>query len=74
MRAALAPLSYRPFRYLFAGRLTSLAGGAIAPIALLRVWLAVGVYVVSQVSCLFVRDVRRLERTDVAPVAVADHV
>lgn len=38
------------------------------------IWLAVGVYVVSQVSCLFVRDVRRLERMDVAPVAVADHV
>lgn len=34
MRAALAPLAHRPFRYLFAGRLTSLAGSAIAPIAL----------------------------------------
>lgn len=34
MRAALAPLAHRPFRYLFAGRLMSLAGSAIAPIAL----------------------------------------
>ena len=31
---ALAPLSHRNFRLLFAGRLTSLAGSAIAPIAL----------------------------------------
>lgn len=34
MRAALAPLRHREFRLLFAGRLTSLAGSAIAPIAL----------------------------------------
>lgn len=34
MRAALAPLRYRPFRLLFLGRLTSLTGSAIAPIAL----------------------------------------
>ena len=34
MRRALAPLRHRPFRLLFVGRLTSLAGSAIAPIAL----------------------------------------
>jgi MFS family permease len=34
VRAALAPLRERPFRLLFLGRLTSLAGTAIAPIAL----------------------------------------
>lgn len=34
MRDALAPLRHREFRLLFAGRLTSLAGSAIAPIAL----------------------------------------
>lgn len=34
MRAALAPLRHREFRLLFFGRLTSLAGSAIAPIAL----------------------------------------
>ena len=34
MKGALAPLRHREFRLLFAGRLTSLAGSAIAPIAL----------------------------------------
>jgi MFS family permease len=34
VRAALAPLAHREFRLLFVGRLTSLAGSAIAPIAL----------------------------------------
>lgn len=34
MRQALGPLRHREFRLLFAGRLTSLAGSAIAPIAL----------------------------------------
>jgi MFS family permease len=34
VRGALAPLRHREFRLLFAGRLTSLAGSAIAPIAL----------------------------------------
>lgn len=34
MREALAPLRHREFRLLFLGRLTSLAGSAIAPIAL----------------------------------------
>ena len=34
MKASLAPLRERDFRYLFSGRLTSLAGSAIAPVAL----------------------------------------
>jgi MFS family permease len=34
VKAALAPLAHREFRLLFVGRLTSLAGSAIAPIAL----------------------------------------
>lgn len=34
MKASLAPLGQRDFRYLFSGRLTSLLGSAIAPIAL----------------------------------------
>lgn len=34
MRPALGPLAHREFRLLFAGRLTSLTGSAIAPIAL----------------------------------------
>jgi MFS family permease len=34
VKASLAPLRERDFRYLFSGRLTSLAGSAIAPIAL----------------------------------------
>lgn len=42
MRAALAPLAHRQFRLLFAGRLTSLAGSAIAPIALAFAVLGAG--------------------------------
>ena len=34
IRGAVAPLAHREFRLLFLGRLTSLAGSAIAPIAL----------------------------------------
>ena len=34
MKASLAPLRERDFRYLFAGRVTSLLGSAIAPVAL----------------------------------------
>ncbi len=34
IRRAVAPLAHREFRLLFLGRLTSLAGSAIAPIAL----------------------------------------
>lgn len=34
MKASLAPLRERDFRYLFSGRLTSLMGSAIAPVAL----------------------------------------
>jgi MFS family permease len=40
--AALAPLRHRPFRLLFAGRLASLAGSAVAPIALAFAVLEIG--------------------------------
>jgi MFS family permease len=42
VRAALAPLRHRPFRLLFFGRLASLAGSAVAPIALAFAVLEVG--------------------------------
>jgi MFS family permease len=42
VRAALAPLRHRPFRLLFAGRLASLAGSAVAPIALAFAVLEIG--------------------------------
>ncbi len=42
MTAALAPLRHRPFRLLFAGRLASLAGSAVAPIALAFAVLEIG--------------------------------
>lgn len=42
MSAALAPLRHRPFRLLFLGRLASLAGSAVAPIALAFAVLEIG--------------------------------
>ncbi|MGL6278564.1 MAG: MFS transporter, partial [Gaiella sp.] len=42
MRRALAPLRHRPFGLLFAGRLASLSGSAMAPIALAFAVLGLG--------------------------------
>lgn len=82
MRQALGPLRHREFRLLFAGRLTSydalgsfvaipvgqlLAGPLAAAVGVeTAIWIAVGTFLVAEASVLLVRDVRRLERTDLA--------